>query len=72
MHRKLITVKYPDGQINDIPTVLLNTMIETKKIVGFKRKDGWVIIGKDSIRGMGHGHYHGREKRYYWKKWVLQ
>ena len=61
--RKLITVRYPDGQIDKIPRPLLNTMIETHKITGFKRKEGWVVIGKDAIRGMDHGYLQGRDRR---------
>lgn len=62
-HKKLITVRYPDGQIDKIPKPLLNTMIETHKIVEFKRKEGWVVVGKDAIRGMDHGYLKGRDRR---------
>lgn len=63
--RKLITVRYPDGQTDKIPLPLLNTMIETHKIVEFKRKEGWVVIGRDAIRGMDHGRFSGRERRWH-------
>lgn len=61
--RKLITVRYPDGQIDKIPKALLNTMIETNKIVEFKRKEGWVVVCRDAIRGMDHGYCKGRDRR---------
>ena len=62
---KMITVKYPDGHYEDIPKPLLNTLIELHKIVEFKRKSGWVVIGKDAIRGMGREPFKGKEKRCY-------
>jgi len=62
--RKLITVRYPDGQTGKIPKPLLNTMIETKKIIEFKRKEGWVVVGSEFIRGMNHGQFNGRERRW--------
>lgn len=61
--RKLIPVRYPDGRVDRIPLPLLNTMIEAHKIVEFKRKEGWVIIGRDPIRGMGHGQVCDEERR---------
>lgn len=63
--RKLIPVRYPDGQVDKIPLPLLNTMIETHKIIEFKRKEGWVVIGSDAIRGMNHGQLPGKERRWH-------
>lgn len=63
--RKLIRVRYPDGQIDKVPLPLLNTLIETHKISEFKRKKGWVVIGRDAIRGMDHGRFNGRERRWH-------
>ena len=62
---KLITVRYSDGQIDKVPMPLLNTMIETHKIVEFKRKEGWVVIGTDPIRGMNHGQIPDKERRWH-------
>ncbi len=62
---KSITVKYPDGHFEKVPKELLNVMIELDRISEFKRKNGWVVIGKDPIRGMGRGPFKGREKRCY-------
>lgn len=61
--RKLIPVRYPDGQVDKIPLPLLNTMIETHKITEFKRKDCWVVIGRDAVRGINHGRPSGKERR---------
>ena len=63
--RNLIKVRYSDGQVDKIPRPLLNTMIESKKIIEFKRKDGWVVIGRDAIRGMDHGEQEGRDRRWH-------
>lgn len=63
--RKLIQVRYPDGQIDKIPMPLLNTLIETHKIAEFKRKEGWVMVGSDPIRGMDHGQRSGNERRWH-------
>ena len=63
--RKLIPVRYPDGQVDKIPRPLLNTMIETHIIIEFKRKEGWVVIGRDAVRGMNHGQLSGKERRCY-------
>lgn len=62
---KLISVRYPDGQIDKIPMTLLNTMIESHKIIEFKRKEGWVVIGRDVIRGMGRGQQSDKERRWH-------
>jgi len=62
---KLIPVRYPDGQVDKIPLPLLNTLIETHKIIEFKRKEGWVIIGRDAVREMNHGHLSGKERRWH-------
>ena len=63
--RRLIQVRYPDGQVDKIPPPLLNTMIETHKIIEFKRKEGWVVIGSGAIRGMDHGQLSGKERRWH-------
>ncbi len=63
--RKLVPVRYSDGQVDKIPQPLLNTMIENRKVVGFKRKEGWIVIGKDPIRGMNHGQPGDRERRWH-------
>jgi hypothetical protein len=63
--RRLVPVRYPDGRLDKVPPQLLNTMIETHKIVEFKRKEGWVVIGSDAIRGMDHGELEGRERRWH-------
>ena len=46
----LIQVKYLDGEIETVPSSLLNELIDLKEIVAFKRSNGWVYIGQDHIR----------------------
>ena len=62
--RKLIPVRYADGHVDKIPPPLLNTLIETHKIIEFKRKEGWVVVGSDAIRGMDYGQLFGKERRW--------
>ena len=63
-HKKKITVRYPNGKTDKVPSVLLNTLIETKMVTEFKRKDGWVVIGLDAIRGMNSGEAPRKERRH--------
>jgi hypothetical protein len=62
--RKLIPVRYIDGHVDKIPSLLLNTLIETHQIIEFKRKEGWVVVGSDAVRGTNHGQLHDRERRW--------
>ena len=63
--RRLIPVRYSDGHVDKIPSPLLNTLIETQQIMAFKRKEGWIVIGIDAIRGMDHGQLRGKERRWH-------
>ena len=62
--KKLITVRYADGHVDNIPSPLLNTLIETHQIVEFKRKEGWIVVGSDAIRNMNHGRLREKERRW--------
>lgn len=46
----LIQVNYPDNRFDYVKENILDTLIETKKIIRFKRSTGWVTLGVDSIR----------------------
>ena len=63
--RRLIPVRYSDGHVDKIPSPLLNTLIETHQIMAFKRKEGWIVIGIDALRGMDHGQLRGKEGRWH-------
>lgn len=62
--RKLIPVRYADGHVDKVPSPLLNTLIETHQIIEFKRDEGWVVVGSDTLRGMNHGQRRGKERRW--------
>lgn len=63
--RRLIPVRYSDGHVEKIPSLLLNTLIETHQITAFKRKEGWIVVGSGDIRGMGHKQHSGWERRWH-------
>jgi len=47
----LIKVKFHDDSYAMVDDTKLETMITTDQISGFCRANGWVIIGRDSVRG---------------------
>lgn len=63
--RKLIPVRYTDGRVDKVPPPVLNTLIEAHKITEFKRREGWVVIGRDTIRGMNHVRPDNKERRWH-------
>ncbi|PLX89485.1 MAG: hypothetical protein C0618_01135 [Desulfuromonas sp.] len=46
----IIQVKYSDGTIDRVQSIVLDTLINTGSISRFKRSDGWAVIGRDPIR----------------------
>jgi len=46
----LIQINYPDNRFDYVKEHVLDTLIETKKIVRFKRSSGWVTLGVDPVR----------------------
>jgi len=60
--KRQVEVMYPDGEIDAINPHLLNTYIQTEKIVRFKRGGDWVLVSEGPIRGQDGG-YHDRERR---------
>lgn len=59
----LIKVRYPDGNTRMVRPPLLNQLIETRKIVEFRRSDGWARLGADPIRHRRRPEYAGPERR---------
>jgi hypothetical protein len=47
----LIQVHYPDNRFDYVNAPMLNTLIESREILRFKRFSGWVTIGTDPLRG---------------------
>ncbi len=48
---------------DEVPDYLLGRLIESGKIKSFRRSTGWVVIGRDPVRGVGKGFYNGPERR---------
>ena len=46
----LIQIKYPDNRFDYVKENILDNLLESEKIVQFKRITGWVRIGVDPIR----------------------
>ena len=49
----IIPVKYTDGTMDRVQSMLLDTLILSGAISKFKRASGWVTIGEDPIRKQG-------------------
>jgi hypothetical protein len=57
-----ITVKYRNGKIGLVDDSELDKLIQSRKIIGFLRLEGWVTVGRDPIRQFRKG-YGGPDKR---------
>ena len=60
----MIRVKYPGGVTGMVRPPLLKQLINSEKIIEFRRSEGWVIVGQDKVRGNKHVDYLGEERRY--------
>ena len=58
----LIPVIFSDNSPGQVKPEELDELIRNRKIISFRRSDGWVRIGFDSVRGDG-GTYKGPERR---------
>lgn len=60
----MIRIRYPDGRFDMVKATRLDDLIESEEIEGFRRVTGWVVLGKDPVRGQGlPGIYSGPERR---------
>ena len=60
----IIRVLYKDDRHDYVPASRLDDLIAEGRIKKFYRhSDGWVIIGKDRIRGVGGSRYNGPNRR---------
>lgn len=60
----LIRVMYPGNTYDYVREFMLNTLIETGKIVKFRRSGGWVPIAEGHVRSESLQHsYRGTERR---------
>lgn len=46
----LIYVKYADNRFDYVKDTMLDAMIDSGVVAKFRRKTGWVTIGKDPVR----------------------
>lgn len=54
--KNIVRVAYDDKSYDYVTESELNTLIETNKIVKFKRITGWIILGVDPIRNSKRDH----------------
>ena len=60
----LIRVMYDNGLFDMVKPQLLDTLLETKKLSGFKRTNGWAVVGRDAIRSNRRSQsFQGRDRR---------
>lgn len=54
--KNIIQVEYNDHRYDYVAEELLNTLIESKQIIKFKRITGWVTVGVDHLRETNRTH----------------
>ncbi len=59
----MLRVMYHDNTFDMVKAAHLEDLIVSGKILKFKRSDGWVVIGRDPLRGSGTRPYNGPERR---------
>lgn len=59
----IIPVKYSDGTMDRVQSMLLDTLILSGVITKFKRSSGWVVVGEDPIRKSGNPNKRGDDRR---------
>ena len=59
----IIPVLLRDGTEEIVGPRVLDHMLEEKRVAFFRRSGGWVVVGRDPLRGMGGRLYTGRERR---------
>ena len=59
----MIRVMYNDGSFDMVKPRLLDNLLGSQKVTSFKRSNGWVVVGRDSIRMNRSSKYHGPERR---------
>lgn len=58
-----INVVYKNGVKDRISPALLNTLLASRQVRKFERRDGWAQVGTDPIRATGRADYSGEERR---------
>jgi len=59
-----VLAELTDGSASRIAKKTFNVLLSNGKVVKFKRSDGWVVVGRDCLRGMSnYPRYNGAERR---------
>jgi hypothetical protein len=59
-----IMVQYKDNSFGNVRNEALDSLIDGNAVVAFRRKSGWVEIGRDPLRGGGvPREYAGEDRR---------
>ncbi len=60
----MIRIQHSDGRFDMVKAARLDDLIQLKRISGFMRSSGWVVLGKDPVRGLGESaSYAGPDRR---------
>lgn len=61
----MIRVMYSDGNFDIVKPGFLDRLIGEEAITSFKRSEGWIVLGRDPVRGSRNHDYAGPERRHY-------
>jgi hypothetical protein len=61
-----IRAKLTTGEIVEVFPEMLENLIAANQVRLFNRDDGWVVVGRDPVRGRPCGVYQGTERRQCW------
>jgi hypothetical protein len=59
----MIRVMYSDGRFDLIKPSALDHLLAQNCLASFQRSSGWVVVGRDPLRGAGGNAYRGPERR---------
>lgn len=59
----MVPVMLRDGTEEIVSSQVLDRMLESDQVAFFRRSSGWVVVGRDTLRGMGGFIYRGKERR---------
>jgi hypothetical protein len=59
----MIRVMYSDGRFDLVKPATLGLLLNRNALASFKRSTGWVVVGRDPLRGAGGCAYLGPERR---------
>jgi hypothetical protein len=59
----MVPVMLKNGTEEIVSSQVLDRMLESDQVTFFRRGSGWVVVGRDAVRGTGGCLYRGRERR---------